>query len=111
MTTGDEDLRKALKITRLLREACNIWKTEGTGRRGAAGEKNEKVTETSDSEANNNKETQTNKKGKDRYPFLSVFLIVETNCVVPRQFCKRRRVQHIGWKRAIMRKFSTLHIW
>lgn len=52
MTPGDEDLRKALKITTLLREACNIWKIEGAGRRGAAGEKNEEVTETSDSKAN-----------------------------------------------------------
>lgn len=54
MTPEDADLRRALQMARLLREACNIWKTEGTGRRGA-GERNEEVIEKSSSKTNKTK--------------------------------------------------------
>lgn len=58
MTPEDADLRRAPQMARLLREACNIWKTERTGRRGAE-ERNEEVIEKSNSKTNKNKQTTT----------------------------------------------------
>lgn len=84
MTPEDADLRRALQMARLLREACNIWKTEGTGRRGA-GERNEEVIEKSNSKTNKTKQTTTKERkkkkwirGKDSYPLLSLFLNIQT---------------------------------
>lgn len=63
MTPEDADLRRALQMPRLLREACNIWKTEGTGRRGA-GERNEEVIEKNNSKTKPSKQQQKRERKK-----------------------------------------------
>lgn len=63
MTPEDADLRRALQMARLLREACNIWKTEGTGRRGA-GERNEEVIEKNNSKTKPSKQQQKRERKK-----------------------------------------------
>lgn len=50
-------------MPRLLREACNIWKTEGTGRRGA-GERNEEVIEKNNSKTKPSKQQQKRERKK-----------------------------------------------
>lgn len=64
MTPEDADLRRALQMARFLREACKIWKTERTGRRGAE-ERNEEVMK-SNSKTNKNKQTTTTTKERER---------------------------------------------
>lgn len=62
------------------------------------------ITKLSDTKAKEKK-----KRGRDRYPFLSLFLIVQTNCVVPHRFCKRTRVQEIGHRTEDSNHEEILH--